>query len=141
MSILRIQNFVYEYKSLIVISSFLSKSSFNPHFYIQKIMNTQETNPPDEELVNPDVVSSQVIGFLVGIASGYLIKKGEDILEESDKTLESQKKKLGKNECEKIRGTKASEAKKALGALIKKRHLRKVVHAFYVIYKYLEKHT
>jgi HEAT repeat protein len=93
-------------------------------------------------LVDPNVVSPQVIEFLAGIATGYFTKKGEDILEKStDKIFESLKKKFGKDEFEKIKGMNEPKAKEALKALIKKKHLRKEVHAFYVIYKYLEKFT
>jgi HEAT repeat protein len=93
-------------------------------------------------LVDPNVVSPQLIEFLAGIATGYLTKKGENLLEKStDKILESLKKRLGKDEFEKIKGMETVEAKKALEALIKNKHLRKEVHAFYVIYKYLEKFT
>jgi HEAT repeat protein len=93
-------------------------------------------------LADPNVASPQVIEFLAGIATGYLTKKGEDILEKStDRVFGSLKKKLGKDEFEKIKGMKEPEAKKALEALIKKKDLRKEVHALYVIYKYLEKFT
>jgi hypothetical protein len=93
-------------------------------------------------LVDPNVVSPQAIEFLAGIAAGYVAKRGKNILEKStDKIFESLKKKLGKDEFEKIKGMKSAEAKEALEKLIKGKHLRKEVHAFYVIYKYLEKFT
>jgi HEAT repeat protein len=93
-------------------------------------------------LVDPNVVSPQLIEFLAGMATGYLTKEGENILEKStNRIFESLKKKLGKDEFEKIKGMETPEAKKALESLIKKKHLRKEVHAFYVIYKYLEKFT
>jgi HEAT repeat protein len=93
-------------------------------------------------LVDPNVVSPQLIEFLAGIATGYLTKEGENILKKStDKIFESLKKKLGKDEFEKIKGMETPEAKSALEALIRKKHLRKEVHAFYVIYRYLEKFT
>ncbi|MBU7027489.1 MAG: NACHT domain-containing protein, partial [Theionarchaea archaeon] len=78
----------------------------------------------------------------MGIATGFLAKKGENILNKStDKISDFLKKKLGKDELEKIKGLTTPDAKKKLEELIKDKNLVKEVHTFYVIYRYLEKFT
>ena len=93
-------------------------------------------------MLDPDIINPEVSEFLAGMITGYLAKRGEDILKKStDRFAEFLKGKLGKNEIEKIRNLETPNAKKRLEELVKSKNLTKGVHTFYVIYKYLEKFT
>jgi len=105
------------------------------------IKDIHETiNEPYQSILGS--VSPEALEFIVKIMKRDLDEEGESVPEKSVNAIfESLKKKLEKGEIQKIKGLTVPDAKKKLEELVRNKNLKKEVHAFYVIHKYLEKFT